>query len=192
MADDIPIIKIKCKECKEVKELGAYGYCKDCFESTDRHKTGRGDVERDADGTPLCRFCNRRVLPPRRTFCSDQCVHEWSVRSNVQYARAHVFLRDRGVCSICGIDTVALADELTQLRTSDEAEWRRQWAEMVSQGWDAARQLNMWDADHILPVTEGGGLCGLENLRTLCIPCHRAETRKLRARMAERNKQETQ
>jgi 5-methylcytosine-specific restriction endonuclease McrA len=41
-----------------------------------------------------------------------------------------------------------------------------------------------WDMDHLVPVIEGGGGCGLDNLRTLCIPCHRAETRALAARRA--------
>ena len=31
---------------------------------------------------------------------------------------------------------------------------------------------NAWHADHILPVFRGGGLCTLENLRTLCVVCH--------------------
>jgi hypothetical protein len=29
-----------------------------------------------------------------------------------------------------------------------------------------------WDADHIVAVKDGGGECGLDNLRTLCIFCH--------------------
>jgi 5-methylcytosine-specific restriction endonuclease McrA len=29
-----------------------------------------------------------------------------------------------------------------------------------------------WQADHVVPVYRGGGRCGLENLRTLCTPCH--------------------
>ncbi len=33
---------------------------------------------------------------------------------------------------------------------------------------------NAWHADHIVPVYKGGGLCQLENLRTLCVPCHQA------------------
>jgi 5-methylcytosine-specific restriction endonuclease McrA len=32
-------------------------------------------------------------------------------------------------------------------------------------------------------VAEGGGGCGLDNLQTLCTPCHRAETDKLRSRL---------
>lgn len=33
-----------------------------------------------------------------------------------------------------------------------------------------------WDMDHIRPVVEGGGGCGLENLRTLCVVCHSKRT----------------
>lgn len=45
-----------------------------------------------------------------------------------------------------------------------------------------------WEADHILPVVEGGGECDLSNLRTLCLPCHRAETAKLAKRRAEQRR----
>jgi hypothetical protein len=38
-----------------------------------------------------------------------------------------------------------------------------------------------WEADHIVPVVEGGD-SSLENIRTLCIPCHREVTRSLRER----------
>jgi HNH endonuclease len=33
----------------------------------------------------------------------------------------------------------------------------------------------LWDADHVVPLVLGGGDT-LENLRTLCIPCHAAVT----------------
>jgi hypothetical protein len=42
---------------------------------------------------------------------------------------------------------------------------------------------SLWDADHILPVAEGGGECDLDNLRTLCLMCHREATAELRRRM---------
>jgi 5-methylcytosine-specific restriction endonuclease McrA len=45
-----------------------------------------------------------------------------------------------------------------------------------------------WEADHIVPVVEGGD-SNLENVRTLCIPCHRKVTAALRdRRQFERNK----
>lgn len=45
-----------------------------------------------------------------------------------------------------------------------------------------------WEADHIVPVVEGGGGCGPEGYRTLCLPCHRIETAKLAARRAEKRR----
>jgi len=42
-----------------------------------------------------------------------------------------------------------------------------------------------WDMNHRLPVVLGGGGCGLDNLETLCLPCHSRETAILAARIAE-------
>lgn len=47
-----------------------------------------------------------------------------------------------------------------------------------------------WDADHIVSVVEGGGECGLDNYRTLCLPCHRKVTRELHARLADARKKQ--
>ena len=41
-----------------------------------------------------------------------------------------------------------------------------------------------WQADHLLPVVEGGGASGWCNLRTLCTECHREVTAALRRRMS--------
>jgi 5-methylcytosine-specific restriction endonuclease McrA len=48
---------------------------------------------------------------------------------------------------------------------------------------------SFWEADHVVPVVEGGGGCRLENLRTLCVPCHKRVTRALAARRAEARRQ---
>jgi hypothetical protein len=39
-----------------------------------------------------------------------------------------------------------------------------------------------WEADHIIPISEGGP-DSLDNMRTLCVACHRGETRRLRRRL---------
>lgn len=57
-----------------------------------------------------------------------------------------------------------------------------------AQGWCLERKT-FWDADHEIPVVEGGGGCGLENYRTLCTCCHKAATRALAKRRAERRRE---
>lgn len=53
---------------------------------------------------------------------------------------------------------------------------------------------HLWEADHIVPVVEGGGASRdvdpLENLRTLCRHCHKAETRALASRRAKARRQQ--
>lgn len=46
-------------------------------------------------------------------------------------------------------------------------------------------RLGAWEMDHVIPVVEGGGSCGLENLRVLCRACHVAVTAQLARRRAE-------
>lgn len=41
---------------------------------------------------------------------------------------------------------------------------------------------HLWEADHIRAIIEGGGECGLDNLRTACLPCHKQATRELAGR----------
>ena len=44
----------------------------------------------------------------------------------------------------------------------------------------------LWDCDHVEAVQEGGGACGLDNLQTLCVPCHQLKTARHAARRAGR------
>ena len=45
-----------------------------------------------------------------------------------------------------------------------------------------------WQADHVVPVAEGGGQCDLTNLRTLCTQCHARETKELAARLVHQRR----
>ena len=67
------------------------------------------------------------------------------------------------------------------------AKWTR---EQITERFGEARAHDghTWEADHIIPVVEGGGECGLENYRTLCLPCHRKATAALAARRAQQRK----
>lgn len=137
-------------------------------------------IKTDANGNVLCRWCRSVVKPPRKTFCNDACVFEWKIRSNPSFARKEVFKRDKGICAECGLDTKSLGKGLKR-PLKDET--KEQWVKRV----DALRKKysipkyrkTLYDVDHIVPVCEGGGSCGLDNLRLLCLFCHRKHTTKL-------------
>ncbi len=137
----------------------------------------RAEVPRGPNGRGLCRWCALEVPPRRFTFCSAYCVHEWKLRSQPAYLREQVFLRDKGMCGGCGVDT---AFELRRLRRSRGV---RRLELMAHWGMKTKLRKTLWDADHIVPVVEGGGECDLANLRTLCLRCHRTATAALRERI---------
>ena len=132
-----------------------------------------------AGGRPLCRWCQLEIAARRRrTFCSAYCVHQWRLRSDPGYLREQVFMRDRGVCALCATDTVAAQAALKRSRGRVRAEALEMWG-LRSVG----VRRSLWDADHVVPVAEGGGQCDLDNLRTLCLPCHREVTADLQRRL---------
>jgi hypothetical protein len=165
----------------------------------------RGALPRVLDdaGTRLCGWC--RLPLDRRTiaWCSDECAEEFWIRLSRKQVISLVERRDQGVCAICGLDTQKLSRIVSRLRARSERKWLRsgryrdptdldaaRWerlrAELASRGFgfvDRWHPSAFWEADHIVPIIEGGGCCGLENYRTLCVPCHRNETRLLRKRM---------
>lgn len=138
----------------------------------------RASLPKGANGRTLCRWCNLEVPPRRHTFCSDWCVHEWRLRSDPGYLREQVLQRDKGVCALCRIDTRAAYLELRRARGTHRLRLLTKW------GLKRMSRKSLWDADHIRAVVEGGGECDLENLRTLCLLCHRQQTVELRRRLA--------
>ncbi len=121
--------------------------------------------ERGPNGRGICRWCQTEVPKGRRTFCSDSCVHEWRLRTDPSYLRDQVLARDRGLCAVCGLDTLQFYRRFQLVPARKRKALRRQ-LDMN------ARRHSFWDADHILPVAKGGGECDLSNLRTLCLWCH--------------------
>jgi len=105
-------------------------------------------------------------------------VHEWRLRTDPNYLREQVLARDCGICAVCRIDTNAAYVELRRSRGGHRQRLLVKW------GLKRLTRKTLWDADHILPVVEGGGECDLDNLRTLCILCHREQTLALRRRLA--------
>jgi 5-methylcytosine-specific restriction protein A len=136
----------------------------------------RRSLAKGPNGRNLCRWCNLEVPKGRITFCSEWCVAEWRLRSDPGFVRQKVFERDQGICAHCGVDCLAALRELKRLRGLARARAFAHW------GLRGKLRKSLWDADHIVPVVEGGGECDLENLRTLCLRCHRTATAELRKR----------
>ncbi len=163
----------------------------------------------DATGCPLCVICGaelRRMdgLPRRKDsrYCSDVCCDEAWVRAGIT-ARIRELLaeRDKGICADCGLDCAKIEDALDKL-----VEWSpgifRTVPDEINVAWrELARQLKSafrlraarlgfrpycptWEAHHVVPVSEGGGGCGLEGYATLCLRCHKRASAELAARRA--------
>jgi len=140
------------------------------------------DLPRGPQGRCLCRHCGEEVPKRRRTFCSELCVERWRIKTDPSFLRSLVWKRDRGLCARCGLKCRDLEKSLKLLRQV-----------LVRLGHPKAygnlRSLmkiqsrhTFWDADHIRAVAEGGGECGLENMQTLCLWCHRDKTAEMRRR----------
>lgn len=152
------------------------------------------NLPRGPNGRPLCRFCQAEVPRGRRTFCGDACVDRWKVQTDPRHVRAKLWERDRGVCRRCRLDTDLLRLQLDGLRRQGKPGIgdRRPISEVVAAGRRYREILaryrvdgltSLWQADHIVPVEFGGGLCGLDGFQSLCIFCHREKTAD-QARMA--------
>lgn len=144
-----------------------------------------------AHGLRQCRWCHSPCQPPRSSFCSQPCVHEYLLRSDVNYLRSQVFLRDRGVCAVCHLDTHKLRTELMTVHGKARISLAE---ERGVQDW--LNRKTFWDADHVIPVSSGGGVelpspQYLQNIQTLCIRCHRQKTSADIKLVAARRKMQT-
>ena len=108
-----------------------------------------------------CTWCGSELPGRRLIWCSDRCYTEadfWSGRTETAHRYATEFLDYK--CDSCGA---------------------------AGERWEFSPRRKVGtklELDHIVPVSEGGGLCGLGNYRWLCVTCHRQETRALRKRLA--------
>ena len=126
-------------------------------------------LPRGPNGRALCRWCGVEVPSGRKSFCSGG---------------RGTFAYKTGVYCIVGQGCVHEHCVRSNPGYARKCVWARDQGQCALCPAVAPRR-GEWDADHIVPVVEGGGSCGLENLRTLCTPCHKQETAKLAARRAE-------
>jgi hypothetical protein len=164
------------------------------------HAGSATEVDRAVLGGDACAWCAGFLSAAARaanvvsTYCSRECAENGRLRRGGMHGsknvRNQVFALEGGVCRKCGIDAHALFLRMCSLHPSERlnALCNNNWklpkgAQALERLLQEPKEGDFWQADHIQAVAEGGGGCGLENLRTLCTPCHNEETQKLRARL---------
>lgn len=136
--------------------------------------------------------CNQPIPPGRKSYAGPLCHGRWRHKHhNHRDARNTLFQRDGGVCASCGRCTMSLRGGYIQsLRgmfpgmmpaLMDELH-----PELRPAGFPSLRH-SWWQADHTVPIIEGG-TSRPEDYQTLCVPCHKTETRSLQCRRAEPRK----
>ena len=116
-------------------------------------------------------------------FCSGACRGAYFCRRSGASLRRQLHAIDRGVCRACGLDCDALVAHVRQFPAALRARAAARFAPALR---DAPALLaalaskpsagRAWHADHIHAVRDGGGGCGLGNLQTLCVVCHRRKS----------------
>jgi len=130
-----------------------------------------------ATGRNLCVWCGKPVQGRRVRWCGDACVQDYKLAKGDQgAARRLVWKLHRGVCQICRVDVNKLRRQLVE-----------QHGKSLLSGRPDLQDHCRWEADHIVPIAEGGKL-DRTNLRTVCGHCHKILTKELHGRLAARRR----
>uniref|UniRef100_A0A1D2A8V2 DNA annealing helicase and endonuclease ZRANB3 n=1 Tax=Auxenochlorella protothecoides TaxID=3075 RepID=A0A1D2A8V2_AUXPR len=159
-------------------------------------------VVADAKAVPAAATLDNNYL----LFCSGACEAAFALKRSGGAIRRALFRLERGVCTNpqCKLDCHALVTRL-QIIEKGSAGWEQRRREVLQRLAPSflhhgnktlldslirsAVEGNAWHADHVIPVYQGGGGCGIENLRTLCVVCHKKVTAdQAKARAAERKR----
>ncbi|XP_071788740.1 DNA annealing helicase and endonuclease ZRANB3-like [Asterias amurensis] len=160
----------------------------------------------DDEGRPLCVFCGKVTSSSTALekhqgaawdmrYCSERCKHEFNCRrSNSKYIRDQLLEAEHGVCQLCGVKAQELCNNIKDAAKSE----RKTLLEQSVMSKLSTSRLNeiirnpssgqFWHADHIVAVFEGGGLCSMDNFRTLCVVCHDKVTAEQNMRRRKRQK----
>ncbi len=135
-----------------------------------------------------CRWCGDSILVEtgprkgelnRRRRWHPACVLTYN-QSDPRETRRRARKRDRGICALCQLDTQALRRKVRG---------RGRAAKLRALGFRVRGSL--WEVDHVVPLIDGGPH-DLENLQTLCTPCHKRKTASEARDRAEQRKEAAQ
>lgn len=139
-----------------------------------------------------CPWCGDKPTEKRRRW-HPECVTAYRVACFSDDQRRALWKRDHGVCAVCGTDTgsVLLSWRATRraafLRPGDferltacpVVDWKSWYTPVERQTleWAADHIKPLWSRPAVVPLADRASWWGMENLQTLCDPCHKAKTR---------------
>ena len=165
-------------------------------------------LDRNHAGEKICIMCGKPLTGRKQTWCGDpQCWQLQWIRSGDQSEmRRYLFEKEKGICQRCGTDCEMIREVAKWLlrhhivdgrgkeigTTSDTCLGLGMLSEFQKLGFPIKvtyHGLHTWEADHIVPLAEGG-THHEDNLQTLCIACHKQDTKELAGRLAKKRKDE--
>lgn len=109
-------------------------------------------------GKGHCRWCGKPVYRTgteslnMRALWHSECVTTYKIATRSSFQRRYLYLRDRGICALCGKKHV--------------------WAD----AWEADHRYPLHLVDRSLPYDQIVKYWTIENLQTLCHLCHTIKT----------------
>jgi 5-methylcytosine-specific restriction endonuclease McrA len=131
----------------------------------------------------VCKWCKEPIKksdgsPSLRRLWHPDCVDQYLVRRSSRLLRQVVFKRDRGKCAgwppascskECAVEVGYAESHVT---VANRRYLRHGYRNIGRHYW---KEIHAWDADHVIPLKDGGGF-ELENVVTLCAECHKRKT----------------
>ena len=121
-------------------------------------------------GNRHCRVCGKpRPKGHRRTATCDACrALYYATPVNWNQVRYSVWKRDQGVCSACGMHTENLHRVMSHV-----SDWKIRKAVLRHLGFVGCDGKDYWAAHHENPVASHGPARSIDEIITLCVPCHK-------------------
>ena len=161
----VQIAKKKCRGCHSDVPKGRSTWCSNkCYDTYDPRRVHWFCRERDKF---ICFHCGMDAERIRKRF-EHAC--KWAMPSQYSYFQDGVFQREQ-------------YDLAVKIWLRHERRWREAANKRITtlrdSGWPYNSGRDWWEMDHIIPFSEGG-ITILENVRTLCVLCHKKRTKKWR------------
>jgi len=155
--------KKKCRGCHGDVPKGRSSWCSNkCYDAFEPKRVRWFCQQRDKY---VCHHCGVDSEKMRARY---EHANRWTAPNQYRYLENGIFQREK-------------YDAALKIAHRHERRWRaaakKRMAAMRADGWPSHACRDWWEMDHVTPYSEGG-LTVLENVRTLCIPCHKKRTKK--------------